>query len=139
VFRAAPLAALLCACTSSAPPPGAAGPVETAQDFAAAIQRGDGAAAYALLSTRTRKEADEIAARARAAAGDAGTAPASGRQMLLASALPQGKVEVRRISQEPTSAVVEVVDSSGDARRYRAVRENGVWRLDLDLLAPDGG
>src|SRR5947209_19874488 len=108
LMRAAPLLVLVCACTSPSPPPGAAGPVEAAKDFAAAIQRGDGAAAYALLSTRTQKQADEIAGRVRAAAVDAGTVPASGRQMLLASALPQGPVEVRRISQEPDTAVVEV-------------------------------
>jgi Domain of unknown function (DUF4878) len=138
LMRAALLLVLFCACASPSPPPGAAGPVEAAKDFAAAIQRGDGAAAYALLSTRTQKEADEIAGRAREAAGDAGTGPASGRQMLLASARPQGKVEVHRISQESDTAVVEVADASGRSQRYRAVRENGVWRLDLDL-APDGG
>jgi hypothetical protein len=139
VTRAALFVVLLCGCTSASPPPGAAGPIEAAQDFAAAIQRGDGAAAYALLSSRTQKQADEIAARARAAAGDAGAGPASGRQMLLASALPQGKVEVRTVSQEPDTAVVEVRDASGVARRHRAVRENGVWRLDVDLLGADGG
>jgi hypothetical protein len=138
-MRAAPLLVLLCACTSSSPPAGAAGPVEAAQDFAAALQRGDAAAAYALLSSRTQKQADEVAARARAATGDAGPGPASGRQMLLGSALPQGKVEVHRISQEPDSAVVEAADASGRSHRYRAVRENGVWRLDLDLAPADGG
>jgi hypothetical protein len=139
VMRAVPLFALLWGCTSPSPPPGAAGPVEAAQDFAAALQRGDATAAYALLSSRTQQQADEIAARARDAAGDAGTAPSSGRQMLLASALPQGKVEVHRISQEADSAVVEVADAAGRPQRYRAVRENGVWRLDLDLAPPDGG
>jgi hypothetical protein len=138
VIRPALLAVLLCACTSGSPPPGAAGPLEAAQDFAAAIQRGDAASAYALLSTRTQKEADAIAARARAAAGDAGTAPASGRQMLLSSALPQGKIEVHRISQQTDKALVEVADASGRSQRFRVVRENGVWRLDLDLPA-DGG
>jgi hypothetical protein len=139
VTRAALLAVLLCGCTSASPPPGAAGPVEAAQDFAAAVQRGDAAAAYALLSSRTQKQADEIAARARAAAADAGVAPASGRQMLFTSALPQGKVEVHRISQEANTAVVEVKGAGGEVRRFRAVRENGDWKLDLDLPAGDGG
>jgi hypothetical protein len=32
-----------------------------------------------------------------------------------------------------------VVDKSGHARTYRVVREGGVWKVDLDLPAPDGG
>jgi hypothetical protein len=133
------LLVLLCCSKAAPPPPGAAGPVEAAQDFAAAIQRGDASAAYALLSSRTQRNADEIAARARKAAGDAGSAPGSGRQMLLASALPQGKVDVRKISQGNDAAVIEATDVSGRARQFRAVRENGVWKLDIDLGAADGG
>jgi hypothetical protein len=138
VKRALTLLATLASCSTPSPPSGAAGPVEAAQDFAAAIQRGDGAAAHALLSSRTQRQADELAARARKAAGDAGTAPASGRQMLLASALPQGKVEVRKLSQGDDAAVVEVIDAADGARQFRAVREDGVWKLDIDLLAAAG-
>jgi hypothetical protein len=133
---------LLCivACAPPAPPPGAAGPVEAAQQFAAALQRGDAAGAYALLSSRTQREADRLAARARAAAENAGAAPESGRQMLLGSALPQGKVEVREVSRQgPDAAIVEVVDQAHGTRRYRVVREGGVWKLDLDLSGGDGG
>jgi hypothetical protein len=144
-FSAAPVKRapfLLCfvACASPAPPPGAAGPVEAAQQFAAALQRGDAAGAYALLSSRTQREADRLAARARAAAGDAGGAPESGRQMLLGSALPQGKVEVREVARQgPDAATVEVVDQAHGTRLYRVVREGGVWKLDLDLSGGDGG
>src|SRR5713101_323401 len=85
VRRAALLLCLFGCKAAAPPPPGAAGPVEAVQEFAAALQRGDAAAAYALLSTRTQREADQIAARARAAAGDAGGVPESGRQMLFGS------------------------------------------------------
>ena len=137
--RRAALLLFLFGCKPAAPPPGAVGPVEAVQEFAAALQRGDPAAAYALLSSRTQREADQLAARARAAAGDAGGAPESGRQMLFGSALPSGKVEVREISRQGDVAQVEVVDKSGRARSYRVVREGGVWKLDLDLPAADGG
>jgi len=138
--RAALLLCLLGCKAAEAPPPGAAGPVEAVQAFAAALQRGDPAAAYALLSSRTRREADRIAAQARAAAGpDAGGVPESGRQMLFASALPQGKIEAREISRQGDVAQVEVIDQARRARTFRLVREGGVWKLDLDLAGPDGG
>jgi hypothetical protein len=130
---------LVLGCTSqSPPPPGAAGPIEAAQEFAAALQRGDAATAYGLLSSRTQREADQIAAKARAAGGDAGGVPASGRQMLFGSALPQGKVEVREVARQGDVAQVEVVDTSHRARSYRVVREGSVWKLDLDLTADAG-
>jgi len=59
--------------------------------------------------------------------------------MLFGSALPSGKVDVREISRQGDVAQVEVVDKSGRARSYRVVREGGVWKLDLDLPAADGG
>jgi len=132
--------ATISACTAPQPPPGAAGPGEAVQDFAAALQRGDAAAAYALLSTKTRWEADRLAAQARAAAGDSGIAPESGRQMLLGSALPQGKVQVREVGRDgPDAARVEVIDSSQRARTYRVVREGPLWKIELDLAVRDGG
>jgi hypothetical protein len=137
--RRAALLLCLIGCKAEAPPPGAAGPVEAVQEFASAIQRGDAAAAYALLSSRTQRQADEIAARARAVAGDAGGVPESGRQMLFGSALPQGKVEVREISRQGDVAQVEVVDQAHRARTYRVVRERGVWKVDLDLSGTDAG
>ena len=137
--RRAVLLLCLFGCKPAAPPPGAAGPVEAVQEFAAALERGDAAAAYSLLSSRTQREADQLAARARAAAGDAGGVPESGRQMLFGSALPQGKVEVHEVSRQGDVAQVEVVDKSRRARTYRVVREGGVWKLDLDLPAADGG
>jgi hypothetical protein len=139
VRRAALLLCLFGCKAAAPPPPGAAGPVEAVQEFAAALQRGDPAAAYALLSTRTQREADRIAARARAAGADAGGVPESGRQMLFGSALPQGKIDVREISREGDVAQVEVVDQSRRARTFRVVREGGVWKVDLDLPAADGG
>ena len=139
--RAVLLVLCLLGCKAAeAPPPGAAGPVEAVQEFAEAIQRGDAAAAYALLSSRTQREADRIAAQARAAVGaDAGGVPESGRQMLFASALPQGKVEVHEISRQGDAAQVEVIDQSKRARTFRVVREGDVWKVDLDLPAADAG
>ena len=103
------------------------------------MQRGDPATAYGLLSMRTQREADQIAAKARAVGGDAGGVPASGRQMLFGSALPQGKVEVREVGRQGDVAQVEVVDANHRARTYRVVREGNLWKLDLDLSADAGG
>jgi hypothetical protein len=120
----------LCACAMPQPPPGSAGPAEAVQDLAAALQKGDAAAAWSLLSTRTQREADAIAARARAAAADAG--PESGRAMLFASALPGGAVEPRVVSQSGDSAEVQTA-ADGGGSVFRVVRETGRWRVDLDL------
>jgi hypothetical protein len=120
------------ACTPTAPPAGAAGPVEAAKEFAAAVQRGDAAAASHLLSAQTLRVADAAAARARAFAGDAGVVPASGRQMLFSSALPKGKVSVRKIHQRSDDdATVEVKDEAGHETQFRMVREAGSWKVDL--------
>ncbi|TMA14849.1 MAG: DUF4878 domain-containing protein [Deltaproteobacteria bacterium] len=56
---------LLVACTAPQPPPGSAGPAEAVQEFAAALQKGDAATAWSLLSSRTQKEADAAAVEAR--------------------------------------------------------------------------
>ena len=103
------------------------------------MQRSDAATAYGLLSARTQREADQVAAKARAVGGDAGGVPASGRQMLFGSALPQGKVEIREVARQGDVAQVEVVDANHRARMYRVVREGSVWKVDLDLTATDGG
>jgi hypothetical protein len=121
---------VVAACTAPPSPPGTAGPAEAVQDFAAALQKGDTATAWSLVSTRTQKEADAAAARARAFAADAG--PASGRAMLFASALPGRPVEARVVSQTGDSAEVQTAEDAG-TRVYRVVREAGRWRVDLDL------
>src|SRR5256885_15525348 len=101
---------LVAACTPQRPPPpGAAGPVEAAKEFAAAVERGDGATASQLLSSQTLRDADAAAARARTFAGDGGGAPSNGRQMLFNSALPGGKVSVRLLrKRSDDDATVEV-------------------------------
>jgi hypothetical protein len=115
------------ACTApAAPPPGAAGPLEAVQELSGALQRGDTATAWSLLSADTQKRADELAAAARAAAGDAG--PESGRQMLFSSALPAGNTDARLVEQKGDTARV-----SASGREYRVVREGGRWRVALDL------
>ncbi|TMA19029.1 MAG: DUF4878 domain-containing protein [Deltaproteobacteria bacterium] len=123
------LLAALCACASPQPPPGSAGPAEAVQDLAAAIQKGDTATAWSLLSTRTQKDAEAVAARARGRA-DAGAE--AGRAMLFTSALPGRAVEAQVVSQTGDSAEVRTADDGG-GQVYRVVKEAGRWRVDLDL------
>ena len=121
----------LTACTAPQPPPGAAGPAEAVQDFAAALQKGDAATAWSLLSQRSQRQADAQAAAARTAAGDAG--PENGRQMLLNGALPGRAIEARVVSQTGDSAEVQTTEDGGAARTWHVVHEGGRWRVDLDL------
>jgi hypothetical protein len=123
------LLASLCACAAPPPPPGSAGPAEAVQEFASAVQKGDAATAWVLLSTRTQQEGDAIAARVRACSGDG--KPESGRAMLFGSALPGRPVEARVESQSGDSAQVRTNQDGG--RVVRVVRERGRWRVDLDL------
>ena len=113
-----------------APPPGAAGPVEAVQQFAAAVHKGDTATAWSLLSERTRAEADRRAATARSVS-DAG--PESGRQMLFTSALPDRPFEARQLSLSGDSAEVQTTTDGGVSHTWHVVREGGRWRVDLDL------
>jgi hypothetical protein len=119
----------LCACASPAPPPGAAGPAEAVQEFATALQKGDAATAWALLSSRSQQEADARAARARAASADG--KPESGRAMLFGSAVPGRPVQARVVKQSGDSAEVQAKEDG--ERVYRVVREGDRWRIDLDL------
>lgn len=128
------LTSALAACNPPAPPPGAAGPVEAAQAFSGAVQKGDAATAWSLLSSRTHAAADARAAAARLASGLA--EPESGRHMLFGAALPQGPLEARLLDQSGDEAHV-----AAGAQRYRVVREGGRWLLDLDVepAARDAG
>ena len=123
------LALAVAACPAPAPPPGAAGPAEAVQEFATALQKGDAATAWALLSSRSQQEADARAARARAASADG--KPESGRAMLFGSALPGKAIEARVVAQEGDAAQVRTNEDGG--RTYRVVREGDRWRIDLDL------
>jgi hypothetical protein len=125
---------LLVACTAPPPPPGSAGPAEAVQALADALRKGDTAAAWPLLSKRTRAQADALAAVAR---GGSDAGPESGRQMLFSGALPGRAVRARELSQSGDSAEVQTSEE-GDggaavARAWHVVREDGRWRVDLDL------
>ena len=122
------LAAAAACATRTAPPPGAAGPVEAVQQLSAALQKGDTGTAWSLLSAKTRAQADELAAQARTAAGS--TEPESGRQMLFGSALPQGPADTRLADEKGDVAHVQ---SGG--RTFEVVREDGRWAIALDLRA----
>ena len=119
----------LCACAAPQPPPGAAGPAEAVQEFAAALQKGDAATAWGLLSARTQREADERAARTRASSPDG--KPESGRAMLFGSALPGRPVQARVLRQSGDSAEVQAKDDG--EKVYRVLREGERWRIDLEL------
>ena len=128
------LALLLCAaaCTPAAPPPGAAGPLEAAQAFSAAVQKGDAATAWSLLSPASHAAADAQAAAARLASKT--PEPESGRQMLFGSALPLGRSETKLLDERGDEAHV-----AEGARTFRLVRESGRWLVDLRLDSPDAG
>ncbi len=133
--RSFPFALLLslAACTEKPPEPGSAGPIEAVQSFADALSEGHGAAAWSMLSLRTQQAADALAEKARAASGS--QRPESGRQMLFGSALPGSKVTARELSTDGGFTEVEVTDAQKHTRIYRAVREYGLWKVDLDLGA----
>jgi len=126
---------LAASCPGGQPAPGSAGPVEAVQDFAESLGRGDAVAAWALLSARTQQEADARAKAAREASG--GVGPASGRQMLFASAVRTGTIHAREVSRSGDSAEVETTSADGGARSgFHVVRENGTWKVDLPLGKP---
>ncbi|HEY2030235.1 MAG TPA: hypothetical protein VGH20_13605 [Myxococcales bacterium] len=118
---------VLSGCAQKSPPPGAAGPAEAVQDFAGAVQRGDSATAWALLSARTQADADRIAKAAQPDGGD-------GRAMLFGSALPQGSIEVGKVQESGDSADVQTSSpDGGPGHAFHVVREAGRWRIDLPL------
>jgi hypothetical protein len=123
---------LLLGCAPEKPPPGAAGPLEAVKSFSDAVQKGDPATAWSLLSERTRRAADEAARTARTASGR--SAPESGREMLFSSALPAGTGGAQLVSQSADTAQVRTLDpDGGKGPEFRVVRENGAWRVDLAL------
>jgi hypothetical protein len=133
-MKALVLTILLAACTEPPPSPGADGPAEAVQALADALRKGDAAAAWSLLSKRTRAEADAIAADAR---GGSDAGPESGRQMLFSGALPGRAVKARELSRSGEAAEVQTAEEAdaGQAatRAWRVLREEGRWRVDLEL------
>jgi hypothetical protein len=122
------LVLVLAACAPQPPAPGAAGPAEAVQDFAAAVQRGDSGTAWGLLSSRTQAEATRLARAGRPDAGD-------GRGMLFGSALPLSQETVLGVDQgDASSAEVRTSPPDGGAgRTFHVVREGDRWRIDLAL------
>ena len=117
------------ACTAKSAPP-AADPVAAADAFSRALQEGDGARAWDLLSSRTQAAADRLAARARQGS-DGG--PDSGRAMLFGGAYPVGTVTSRELSSDGGAAEVASSLDGGAPQIFRAVRESSGWKIDLDL------
>jgi hypothetical protein len=109
------------------PPPGAAGPSEAVQEFAHAIQRGDSASAWALLSPHTQQQANQLAAEAHPDGGD-------GRAMLFTGAIPGGEVTVTQVRPAADSAEVQTaLPDGGPGPVFHVVREGDRFRVDLDL------
>ncbi len=117
-------------CTQGRAPPGAADASAAAEAFSRALQEGDTASAWALLSSATQARADQLAARARVSA-DAG--PESGKAMLFSGALPSGVVAAHEISSDGGAATLSVSIDGGPAQEFHAVREGEGWKLQLDL------
>jgi hypothetical protein len=53
--------------------------------------------------------------------------------MLFTSALPDRPFEARQLSLSGDSAEVQTAADGGETRVFRVVREDGRWRVDLDL------
>jgi hypothetical protein len=99
--------------------------------FARAAAERDAAAAWPLLSSRTRAW---IEARARAAADRApGLVPPSGQRLLFGDAAgparPVKEIEVLRRDAE--RAELRLTEAGGATASVLLVREEGRWRLDL--------
>jgi len=117
-------------CSAGRAPAPQSDPAAAADAFAHALQEGDAAAAWALLSARTQADADQLAARARVSA-DGG--PESGRAMLLSGAFPLGAPVARELWIDGGTAALELSTDGGPAQEFRAVREAGAWKIELDL------
>jgi hypothetical protein len=121
---------LLAACAPKPPPPGAAGPSEAVQELSAAIHRGDSVAAWALLSSKTQQQANQLAAISHPDAGGAG----DGRSMLFAGAIPGSEVTVTQVHPSADSAEVQTaLPDGGPGQTFHVVREADRFRVDLDL------
>ncbi len=107
------------------------GPAERYRAFAAAARGGDAAAAWSMLSARTRAALDERA-KALAAEAPSGVVPASGEDLVLGDLAvraerPRSIVVVR---ESQNAAVLEVeTEGGGPAREVTLVREEGSWRV----------
>lgn len=120
-------AAALFSCAPRDPPPDA-----VYRAFVKAAAARDAAAAWPLLSSRTRSWLD---ARARRAAGEApGLLPASGQRLLFGDAAagaarPVKEIEV--LDRDASRARLRVTDDAGAVAAVALVREGGAWRIDL--------
>ncbi len=119
------LAVSLSACRSSD------GPAERYRAFAAAAREGDAAAAWSMLSRKTRAQLD-ARARAVAAAAPAGVVPASGENLVLGdlASRAQRLRSVLVVRESQGAAIVSVeTEGGGPAREVTLVREDGAWRV----------
>ena len=119
-------AAALLSCAPRDPPPDA-----VYRAFVRAAAARDAAAAWPLLSSRTRSWLD---ARARKAAAEApGLLPASGQRLLFGDAAgavrPVREIEV--LGRDSERARLRVTDEAGAVAAVTLVREGGAWRIDL--------
>jgi hypothetical protein len=99
--------------------------------FARAASERDAAAAWPLLSARTRAWLD---ARARAAAAEApGLLSPSGQRLLFGDAAARARPlkEIAVLRSDAGRAELRVADAGGAVAEVVLVREGGGWRIDL--------
>lgn len=107
-------------------------PAKTFRLFVERVQGGDTDGAWDLLSRDTRGALTDLVARRSAASG--GAIPADPKQAVFGSATlarPIATVEVQEAGE--SRAVLRVTHPGGESQEVTMVREEGGWRLDLEV------
>lgn len=119
-------AAAILSCAPRDPPPDA-----VYRAFVRAAAARDAAAAWPLLSSRTRSWLD---ARARKAAAEVpGLLPASGQRLLFGDAAGAARPvkAIELVVRDAERAQLRVTDDAGAVAAVALVREDGAWKIDL--------
>ena len=107
-------------------------PAKTFRLFVERVQAQDTDGAWDLLSSDTRAALTELVAKRAAASG--GAIPADPKQAVFGSAslaAPIESVEVKEAGER--RAILAVAHPGGESQEVTMVREEGGWRLDLEV------